>query len=81
MNVINFIKPKKEREEKSNDSRFMNQVDHRENQDYQKAINRQGSKKIIQGAHINQFAAQNGGFNLGNQFMQNKLNLTKNINI
>lgn len=47
MNVMNFIKPKKEREEKSNDSRFMNQVDHRENQDYQKAINRQGSKKII----------------------------------
>lgn len=81
MNVMNFIKPKKEREEKSNDSRFMNQADHRENQDYQKAINRQGSKKIIQGAHINQFSGQNSGFNIGNQFMQNKLNLTKNINI
>lgn len=53
MNVMNFIKPKKEREEKSNDSRFMSQIDHRENQDYQKAINRQGSKKIIQGAHMN----------------------------
>ena len=30
---------------------------------------------------MNQFVGQNGGFNLGNQFMQNKLNLTKNINI
>ena len=25
--------------------------------------------------------SQNGGFNMGNQFMQNKLNLTKNMNI
>lgn len=80
MNVMNFIKPKKEREEKSSDSRFMGQIDHRETQDYQKAINRQGSKKMIQGTHMNQFS-QNSGFNLGNQFMQNKLNLTKNINI
>lgn len=47
MNVMNFIKPKKEREEKSNDSRFMGQMEHRETQDYQKAINRQGSKKMI----------------------------------
>ena len=49
-----FIDYKKEREEKSNDSRFMGQMDHG-NQDYQKAINRQGSKKIIQGQHMNQF--------------------------
>lgn len=40
MNVMNFLKQKKEREEKSNDSRFMGQMDHRENQEYQKAINR-----------------------------------------
>ena len=33
MNVMNFIKSKKEREEKSNDSRFMGQMDHG-NQDY-----------------------------------------------
>lgn len=33
MNVMNFIKPKKEREEKSNDSRFMGQMDHG-SQDY-----------------------------------------------
>lgn len=33
MNVINFIKQKKEREEKSSDSRFMAQMDHG-NQDY-----------------------------------------------
>jgi hypothetical protein len=35
MNVMNFIKPKKERqEEKSSDSRFVGQIDHRDTQEY-----------------------------------------------
>jgi hypothetical protein len=69
MNVMNFLKPKKDKErsdrgeEKSNDSRFL-PIDHGQG-DYQKVINRQGSKKLIQG--------KPGGFGGGNQFMQNKL--------
>lgn len=58
MNVMNFLAPKgkkerseREREDKSNDSRFLAPLD-RDNQDYQKVINRQGSKKMIQGSHM-----------------------------
>ena len=53
MNVMNFLKPKnknerseRDREDKSNDSRFLAPLD-RDNQEYQKVINRQGSKKMI----------------------------------
>ena len=68
MNVMNFVKPhgkkdRSEREEKSNDSRFLAPLD-RDNQDYHKAVNRQGSKKMIQGTHLmNQHMTSNQGFN------------------
>mmetsp|Transcript_12651 Transcript_12651/g.21289 ORF Transcript_12651/g.21289 Transcript_12651/m.21289 type:complete len:146 (+) Transcript_12651:539-976(+) len=46
MNVMNFIKQISQAEKGSRENRFMGQLD-RDNPEYQKAINRQGSKKLI----------------------------------
>mmetsp|Transcript_30457 Transcript_30457/g.46660 ORF Transcript_30457/g.46660 Transcript_30457/m.46660 type:complete len:201 (+) Transcript_30457:901-1503(+) len=51
MNVSNFIKQKSQGNRGEN--RFMGGVGiDRDNSEYQKAINRQGSKKLIQGTHV-----------------------------
>ena len=59
MNVMNFIKNKK------NESVISDVVG---TNDYQKSINRQGSKKLMQGSHMMQYP----GLGQNNTFMPNK---------
>ena len=76
MNVMNFIKQHKDKDrEKSSDTRFLAKGS--ESSEFQKVINRQRSKKNIQGYDHN--GPQNHGQNFGNnEFMQNKNYFTKN---
>lgn len=67
MNVMNFISKNKTRER--SDGRFVDDLQQTEN--YQKAINRQGSKKMIQASHLMQHHV-GAGSQFSNQFMQNK---------
>lgn len=82
MNVMNFLNPKgkkndrSDRDEKSSDSRFLAPLD-RANQEYQKAIHRQGSKKMIQGSHLMNMGQPYNERGV-NQFPQNKMNFMKN---
>ena len=78
MNVMNFLDRKQKNDrsdrDKSSDSRFLAPI----NQEYQKVINRQGSKKLIQGSHLMNMGHPSMAGQQVNQFPSNKMNFVKN---